>query len=101
MSEVREKVGFTAGNDDTRWLLSQHKDQLRDGDKALPPVRADAMTEAYNFVQMLQRASRISPQGEIVISYWAVRRMALRIAEIAANGLEGDEPRKASEASHG
>jgi len=72
--------------DEPQWLVSQHARQYRPGDDALPGVRADASVEAYRMIEMLTRASEITPEGQIVVSRWAVHRIALRIAEIAETG---------------
>ena len=88
---AKDEAGFTPANDDVRWLLSQHKDRHRPGDDALPPVRASAKVEALNIVEILQRASCVNERGDIVISDWAVHRVALRLADIAEQGLEATD----------
>jgi hypothetical protein len=75
-------------SDRPRWLLSQHKDQFRPGDEKLPPVRSAAKIEALHLIGMLEEASTIGANGEIVISNWSLHRVALRLAEIAEHGLE-------------
>jgi len=87
MHETLPQVS-SAGNqpEEPQWLVSQHERQHRPGDEGLPGVRADASAEAYRMVEMLTRASEITPEGQVVISFWAVHRMALRIAKIAETG---------------
>ena len=83
---MRESWMQETERDDPQWLVSQHARQHRPGDDALPGVRADASVEAYRMLEMLMCASEITPEGQIVVSNWAVHRVALRIAEIADKG---------------
>lgn len=75
--------------DETQWLLSQERSRARPGDEALPGVRCQASIEAHRIVdEILRPGSGVSEDGRIIVTSWAVHRMALRLAEIAERGLD-------------
>ncbi len=81
-----------APDTDRRWFLSQHPKHFRPGDDKLPPVLASCTCEATRMVdEILRPASDVGPNGEIIISWWAVHRLAIRLQEIAATGVVADE----------
>jgi hypothetical protein len=76
-----------------RWLLSQNTKHFRHGDDKLPPVLASCTSEAARIVdEILRRGSDVGPNGEIIISWWAVHRLAIRLQEIAMTGVVDGEP---------
>lgn len=72
---------------DPQWFISQAPAQWREGDELLAPVRASAACEAAAIVEMLRVACAVE-DGRVVISFWSMHRVALRIAEIARAGLD-------------
>lgn len=82
----------TSPDTDRRWLLSQDSKHFRAGDDKLPPVLVSCTIEATRIVdEVLRPASDVGPNGEIIISWWAVHRLAIRLQEIAATGVVADE----------
>jgi len=74
----------------TEWLLSQAKHMMQPGDESLPGVSPTAKCLALDMIAMLSAAWETDEEDgrRIVISDWAVHRMALAIAEIAVRGLD-------------
>lgn len=93
-----EQSSGVATDEDTRWFVSMDEREFRPGDDRLPAVRASAMVEACRIGELLRRASRVLPDGSVVISAWSQRRVAMRIAEIAEKGLDSEDGFAAHEA---
>lgn len=71
--------------------VSQNKIDFRPGDDAMPSVRASASVEASRIVaDILTPGMRIEGDA-IMLSWWALHRMALAIERIAARGLDADD----------
>ncbi len=70
------------------WLLSQAKDMMQPGDEALPGVSMTAKFLALDLLGMLSEKWEISEDGRVVVSDFAVHRMALSIAAIGAVGVQ-------------
>lgn len=73
----------------TQVMVSQAKEDFRfETDDFLPPVRADAAVEASRLLaDVLAPAMRIDGD-QIVVSKWALHRLAMRLEQIAARGFE-------------
>ncbi len=90
------------GPNTQEWLLSQAKHMMQPGDDALPGVSPTAKCLALDMIGMLSAVWEVDEQDgrRIVISDWAVHRMALAIAAIGAVGVDqfdgctGDERRE-------
>ncbi len=70
--------------------VSQAAQDFRPGDEDMPPVRASASVEASRIMADIIGPGMRVDGDAIVVSKWALHRMAIALEAIAATGLDNE-----------